>query len=86
MKEFDDRVNREVLDGFVTWSALEDALKGLKQEFEPPAVQPDDFMNVSTGDLNRSTDQHFPALVGHTSEETDAQDRSYGSLKDLVND
>lgn len=100
MKDFDDRINSELLDGFVTWSALEDALKGLKQEFEQPAVLLDDFnvasqhignlssqeLNISTADLNRSTEQHLPAVVDHTHEETGAQDLSYGNFKDLVID
>lgn len=35
MRDLDDRMpTDEVLDGFVSWSTLEDALKGLKLEFD----------------------------------------------------
>lgn len=42
MRDLDDRMpTDEVLDGFVSWSTLEDALKGLKLEFDQFAAPPD---------------------------------------------
>lgn len=48
MSELSDRVSDEVLEGFVTWSSLEDSLKGLKQDFEPIATQKNDYEPVAT--------------------------------------
>lgn len=42
MRDLDDRMpTDEVLDGFVSWSTLEDALKGLKLEFDQFTAPPD---------------------------------------------
>lgn len=47
MSELSDRVSDEVLEGFVTWSSLEDSLKGLKQDFETITTQKKDYEPVT---------------------------------------